>query len=101
MNYSDLVSVLPHLVFVHVSGEEVSVSLVYALGLWTDQTPPIRASKKNTAGKRKQNRVDSREGELGKTGARPGPTGERPNMTKGNAVIGTTLNQTRLGGMKP
>ncbi len=73
----------------------MSVSLVYALGLQTDQTPPIRASKRNTAGKRKQSQVDSREGKLRKTGARPGPTGEKPNMTKGNAAIGTTLNQTR------
>ncbi len=35
------------------SGEEVSVSLGYALGLRTDQTPSIRASKKNITGKNK------------------------------------------------
>jgi hypothetical protein len=36
------------------SGEEVSVSLVYALGLWTDQTPPIRASKWKHCRKKRQ-----------------------------------------------
>jgi hypothetical protein len=50
--------------------------------------------------KRKKNQVDSQEGKLGKTGARPGPNGERPNTTKGNTAIGTTLNQIRSGGMK-
>jgi hypothetical protein len=50
-----------------ISGEEVSVSLDYALGLWTDQTPPIRVSKRNTAGK-EQNQVGSQEGKLGEMG---------------------------------
>jgi hypothetical protein len=36
-----------------ISGVEVSGSLGYALGLQTDQTPPIRASKRNKVGKNK------------------------------------------------
>jgi hypothetical protein len=35
------------------SGEEKSISLGYALGIRTHQTPPIRASKRNTTGKNK------------------------------------------------
>ena len=49
-------------------GEEVSISLVYDLGLRTDQTPPICAFKRNTAGK-EQNRVGSQEGKPGEMGA--------------------------------
>ncbi len=45
-------------------GEEVSISLVYNLGLWTDQTPLICASKRNMAGK-KLHQVGSRDGKLG------------------------------------
>ena len=67
-------------------GEEGSVSLVYALGLQTDQTPPIRASKRNTTGKDKIEWVP-----------------KLVNLGKKNIeeVRSTTLNQTRSGGMKP
>jgi hypothetical protein len=65
---SDLIDLLRGKVEGEVIGEELSISLVYALGLWTDQTSPIRASKRNTAGK-EQNQVGSREGKLGRMGA--------------------------------
>jgi hypothetical protein len=43
-----------------LSGEEVSVSLGYALGLPTGQTPPTVRPKRNTT-RKKQNRVDSQD----------------------------------------
>jgi hypothetical protein len=66
-----------YLLYIHMcdgecSGEEVSVSLVYALGLRIDQTPPIRASKSNTTGKAKTKWVPKK-ANLGKTGAMTGP----------------------------
>jgi hypothetical protein len=61
-------SLVGSILWEHGSCEKVSVSLVYALGLWTDQTPPICVSKRNTAGI-VQNRVGSREGKLGEMGA--------------------------------
>jgi hypothetical protein len=69
------------------SGEEVSVCLVvYTLGLQTDQTPPICASKRNTTGKDKTEWVPK----MANSGKR--------NIKE---VRSTTLNQTRSGGMKP
>jgi hypothetical protein len=63
------------------SGEEVSISLVYALGLRTDQTPPIRASKRNTAGKAKTKWVPNK-ANLGKTSTMTGPKRTRANCNQ-------------------
>ena len=71
------------------SGEEVSVSLGYALGLRTDQTPPIRASNRNTAGKRKTKWVPEK-------GNNSGDKEEKASPAEAMTQI-----QRRAGGMKP
>ncbi len=86
--------------FQKISGEEVSVSLVYALGLWTDQTPPICASKRNTAGKGKTEWVPEKVN-LGKQARGQDQKRKGPNATKIKAATDTMSNQTRSGGMKP
>ncbi len=82
------------------SGEEVIVSLVYALGLRTDQTPPIRVSKRNTMGKGKTKWVPKK-ANSGKRVQGQDQKRKGPNATKIKAATDTTSNQTRSGGMKP